>query len=207
MSKELIIQGLTCSYASPEGRVTPLRDLSLRVPAGQVTALLGVSGGGKSTLLNAIAGVHRPDAGHITLGGETLDPKRHSIAYVPQGYGLLRHKRVGENILLPQTLGRAVVEPEEQVHIIHTLGLDELLQRFPEELSGGQRQRVALARAFVMQADLLLMDEPFSALDSLTLQESYQLFLTLLERRRPTTLIVTHNPHEAERLAQHIVRL
>lgn len=207
MSQELIIQGLTCSYASPEGRVTPFSDLSLRVEAGQVTALLGVSGGGKSTLLNAIAGVHRPDAGRITLGGEVLDPRRHAIAYVPQGYGLLRHKRVGENILLPQTLGKPVVETQEQAHIIRTLGLQDLLRRFPEELSGGQRQRVALARAFVMKADVLLMDEPFSALDALTLEESYQLFLALLERRRPTTLLVTHNPHEAERLASHIIRL
>ncbi|KGN71364.1 ABC transporter ATP-binding protein [Porphyromonas sp. COT-239 OH1446] len=197
----LHIENLSLNYELRGRGIIVLEHVHLSVPEREICALIGPSGGGKSSLLNAIAGVHPRYTGEIRLSGERLSPRKHHIALVPQHYGLMPWKRVSENILLPAALSHEAVDPSTLDEIIHCLHLEDLLQRYPSELSGGQRQRVALARAFAMRADLLLMDEPFSALDVLTAERSRALFLQLWERYPRTTLFVTHSPDEAATLA------
>ena len=197
----LEINSLSLDYTSGKQITPALRDISFSLEQGLICALTGPSGGGKSSLLNVLSGVIQPTSGSITLAGEPINPKRHQIALVPQSYGLLPWKTAYENILLPETLGRRSVSRETRLEIIESLGLQDLLQRYPHELSGGQCQRVALARAFGMQPDLLLLDEPFSALDVVTCERSRQLFLDLWQRYPTTTLLVTHNPAEATALS------
>lgn len=127
------------------------------------------------------------------------------IGYVPQQYGLLEWKTIKDNIFLPLALKGESVDKNETNDILESLEIADLLKYYPKELSGGQKQRVALARALVSHPDLLLMDEPFSALDAFTSQTSQKLFLKLWTKYKVTTLFITHNIHEAVALGQHIL--
>lgn len=178
----LQIRNLSLSYGSGDVLTPALDDINLSLEQGQICALVGPSGGGKSTLLNVLAGVIKADRGEALLDGLPLPSKEREIALVPQHYGLMPWKSVAENIRLPQVLGRRSVSEAELETIIASLGLTPLLNRYPHQLSGGQRQRVALARAFGMKPDLLLLDEPFSALDVVRAERSYQLFTSLWKR-------------------------
>ncbi|NDW09569.1 ABC transporter ATP-binding protein [Dysgonomonas sp. 520] len=191
------IQNLTVKYAQK----TVLKDFSLDMNRGEIYALIGPSGSGKSTLLKALCGILKGESGRIIYNsGEDL-----SIGYVPQLYGLLDWKNVKDNIYLPLKLKDREKNEKEISDILHSLEIEDILNRYPKELSGGQRQRVALARAFILQPDLLLMDEPFSALDAFTSQVSQKLFLKLWSRYKVTTLFITHNIQEAVNLGQHIL--
>lgn len=203
----LNVSDLSLDYRADQDITPALRDISFSLEQGLICALTGPSGGGKSSLLNVLAGVLTPQAGKIQLAHQTLSPKRQQIALVPQSYGLLPWKTVLENILLPQRLGRRSVSLDVRREIIESLDLEPLLMRYPHELSGGQCQRVALARAFGMKPDLLLLDEPFSALDVVTSERSRQLFLELWRRFPTTTILVTHNPQEAVLLAERVLVL
>lgn len=207
MNEGLIISDLSLSYRSAKETTSVLRGVSLEIPRGHIYAILGPSGGGKSSLLNAVAGVNTDYTGQILFGSQPLSSRTHSIALVPQHYGLMPWKSVQDNILLPLSLGKECVTEDILRDILSRLHLEELLHRYPHELSGGQRQRVALARAFAMKADLLLMDEPFSALDVLTAEQGRNLFLELWELYPITTLLVTHSPAEAKALAHRSVLL
>ena len=173
----------------------------------EIVTITGPSGSGKSTLLHCLSGIVTPTSGHLFLDDLPISPRTHQIALVPQQYGLFPWKRVASNIFLPSALGKRSVSPELQQEILETLGLLDLLDRYPHQLSGGQRQRVALARAFIMQPDLLLLDEAFSALDVATAERSRQLFLELWARYPVPTLCVTHSPEEATTLAQRTLLL
>lgn len=173
----------------------------------EIVTITGPSGSGKSTLLHCLSGIVTPTSGHLLLDDLPISPRTHQIALVPQQYGLFPWKRVASNIFLPAALGKRSVSPELQQEILKTLGLLDLLDRYPQQLSGGQRQRVALARAFIMQPDLLLLDEAFSALDVATAERSRQLFLELWARYPVPTLCVTHSPEEATTLAQRTLLL
>ena len=173
----------------------------------EIVTITGPSGSGKSTLLHCLSGIVTQTSGHLLLDDLPISPRTHQIALVPQQYGLFPWKRVASNILLPAALGKRSVSPELQQEILKTLGLLDLLDRYPHQLSGGQRQRVALARAFIMQPDLLLLDEAFSALDVATAERSRQLFLELWARYPVPTLCVTHSPEEATTLAQRTLLL
>ena len=173
----------------------------------EIVTITGPSGSGKSTLLHCLSGIVTPTSGLLLLDDLPISPRTHQIALVPQQYGLFPWKRVASNIFLPSALGKRSVSPELQQEILETLGLLDLLDRYPHQLSGGQRQRVALARAFIMQPDLLLLDEAFSALDVATAERSRQLFLELWARYPVPTLCVTHSPEEATTLAQRILLL
>lgn len=173
----------------------------------EIVTITGPSGSGKSTLLHCLSGIVTPTSGQLLLDDLPISPRTHQIALVPQQYGLFPWKRVASNIFLPAALGKRSVLPELQQEILETLGLLDLLDRYPHQLSGGQRQRVALARAFIMQPDLLLLDEAFSALDVATAERSRQLFLELWARYPVPTLCVTHSPEEATTLAQRTLLL
>ncbi len=202
----LSIRDLSLTYVSDAGEVSALSNLSLSVEAGAIYALCGPSGGGKSSLLGAIAGI-LPYEGEVLLGGERPSPREHHIALVPQSYGLLPWMTARDNIALPRRLGKPMMPEAETLAVAQTLGIADLLDKYPHQLSGGQCQRVALARAFGTKPDLLLLDEPFSALDVATAERSRELFLSLWKQYPTTTLIVTHSPHEAASLASRTIVL
>lgn len=201
----LSVRHLSVRYVSSEMSTQALNDLSLEVAQGAICTISGPSGGGKSTLINAVGGLITDYTGELLLDGIRPDPTKHQLALVPQSYGLLPWLTVQDNIQLPQALGKRCVPPSQLRAIIEELALNTLLKRYPHELSGGQRQRVALARAFGMQPDVLLMDEPFSALDVVTAERSRALFLHLWEQYPVTTLLVTHSPTEAAELGTQAI--
>lgn len=203
----LSIRSLCLSYQQGK-KITPALDqINLELEQGDICALVGPSGGGKSSLLGVLSGSLKPTSGEVLLGGKPLDSKEMQIALVPQSYGLLPWKTLGDNIRLPRALGRRSLGDAELADIISSLGIEALLHRYPHEVSGGQRQRAALARAFGMQPDLLLLDEPFSALDIVRAEQSQKLFLDLWQRYPCTTLLVSHKTSEALELGTRIAIL
>jgi ABC-type Fe3+/spermidine/putrescine transport system ATPase subunit len=182
---------------------------SLQISRGEIVALLGASGCGKTTLLNLIAGFERPDFGTISVRGKIINdipPHRRNIAMVFQHYAMFPHLTVAENIAygLQARRMRAADSPSRVSEMVELLQLGGLESRYPAQLSGGQRQRVAVARALAIRPDMLLLDEAFSALDR-NLRESMQLELSLLLRRLSvTTVLVTHDQREAFVLADRI---
>ena len=195
-----------------------LREISLRVAPGEIVALLGRSGSGKTTLLRTVNRMVSPVEGSILVGGEDVahvDPiaLRRSIGYVVQEAGLFPHRTVAENVALPLELageprGPARRNPRVR-EALKRVGLtfDEFAARFPRELSGGQRQRVGVARALVTAPGVLLMDEPFGALDPMTRGEMQSMLRPLLRQAGTTCLVVTHDLDEALFLADRVVLL
>ncbi len=205
----LEVNGLTVRYVGGTEPVEALGPLDLMVDAGEICAVIGPSGCGKSTLLHVLAGALRGDAGQALLGGVPVDPVAQAIGLVPQSFGLLPWKTVRQNCLLPARIRRQPLgEASERLgEIAARLSIDNLMDRYPGELSGGQRQRAAVARAFAMAPALLLLDEPFSALDELTREEAQRLFRELWRQRPTTTVFVTHSIEEAVFVAGRIVVL
>ena len=186
-------------------RVSLFEDLSMHFSAGSWTTILGQTGIGKSSILRALADLAPLDAGSITTG-DTV-PLAGRIAYMTQNAGLLPWCSVIENVLLGPTLrGKVTATHREQTHaLLAQVGLDHAQQQKPHTLSGGMKQRVALVRTLLEDRPVILMDEPFSALDVATKMHLYQLTRTLLAQR--TVIHITHDPMEALRLADHIMVL
>jgi len=203
------------SYTLAGGRVI-LRDISLQLEAGTTTALLGRSGSGKTTLLRMVNGLVEQSAGDVlvaekkTQGGDAVALRR-SIGYVIQETGLFPHMTVERNAGMALELaGRSKKETAARVReVLELAGLDyeEFRARYPWQLSGGQRQRVGLARALGTDPTVLLMDEPFGALDPLTRAEMQTMLKDLLKRVGKTVLLVTHDLDEALYLASRVVFL
>jgi putative spermidine/putrescine transport system ATP-binding protein len=201
----LIAKGLSKHY----GPVTALSGINLTVEKGEFVTLLGPSGSGKTTLLMAIAGFTRLDQGTIALAGRDItmvEPEDRDFGFVFQGYALFPHMTVAENIAFPLRVrkwdaGRVAARVGEMLGLV---GLDELAKRKPRELSGGQQQRVAIARALAFGPEILLLDEPLSALDR-TLREAMQRELKRLHRQTGVTfLYVTHDQEEAIAMSDRI---
>ncbi|CAN5461175.1 N/A [soil metagenome] len=193
-----------------------LREISLELEAGKTTALLGRSGSGKTTLLRMVNGLVVPSSGEVRVGGKvvgagSLIELRRGIGYVIQETGLFPHMTVERNAGLAMELaGRATPEIAKRAEeVLGLAGLDfaELRGRYPWQLSGGQRQRVGLARALAMDPEVLLMDEPFGALDPMTRAEMQTMLRDLLERVNKTVLLVTHDLDEALYLADRVIFL
>lgn len=190
------------------GKTRVLKDISFSIEQGRTLTVVGPSGCGKSTLLNVLGGIIKNYQGEILMGETPLRNAELTFGYVPQNLGLLAWKKVKDNILLPFKINKDLKIDQNEVNDVLTkLELTDLLDRYPSQLSGGQRQRVALARVFISHPDILLMDEPFSALDSLTADTSRELFLDLWRKYRPTTIFTTHNLSEAVKLGEHILLL
>jgi osmoprotectant transport system ATP-binding protein len=201
------------SYTLAGGRVL-LRDISLQLETGTTTALLGRSGSGKTTLLRMINGLVTPTSGEVRVGGKAtrdydLVALRRSIGYVIQETGLFPHMTVERNAGMALELaGYSAGEKNARVgQVLELAGLDfeEYRRRYPWQLSGGQRQRVGLARALATDPQVLLMDEPFGALDPLTRAEMQTMLLGLLERVKKTVVLVTHDLEEALYLASRVI--
>jgi osmoprotectant transport system ATP-binding protein len=203
------------SYTLPTGHVL-LRDISLKLHACTTTALLGRSGSGKTTLLRMVNGLVRPSAGQVLLDGAEIGSSdlvvlRRGIGYVIQETGLFPHMTVQRNAGLALELaGRSKTEIASRVgEVLKLVDLDgaEYGGRYPWQLSGGQRQRVGLARALASDPAVLLMDEPFGALDPLTRSEMQTMLKGLLKKVGKTVLLVTHDLDEALYLADRVVLL
>jgi ABC-type nitrate/sulfonate/bicarbonate transport system ATPase subunit len=203
------IKNLTAKYQSEHEVYTALEHISLEIPTGGTCAVIGPSGCGKSTLLKVMAGIIQEYEGDVRIDGRPVKPAEQKIGFIPQNYGLLPWKNVDDNICLGVKIkdSAAKVNRSKLQKIMVQLGLEGLGQRYPGELSGGQQQRVSLARAFFLQPDVLLMDEPFSALDAITREEMQDVFLLLWQKYEVSTIIVTHYVEEAIYLGQKIVIL
>ena len=202
----------TYTVGSGESRNLVLDHISLSLKSGEIVALLGRSGCGKSTLLRIIAGLQRPTDGKVSIAGETVDRPAKDVAMVFQSFALFPWLNVLDNVEIgPRANGVPLEETRQRaLKAIDTIGLDGFESAYPKELSGGMRQRVGFARALVMQPKIMLMDEPFSALDVLTAETLRTDLLELWhEGRIPTKaiLMVTHNIEEAVLMADRIVVL
>ena len=194
------------------GSFTALDQVSVSIPEGSLTALLGPSGSGKSTLLRVIAGLEQPESGQVLIGNEdvTKTPARaRGVGMVFQHYAAFKHMTVWDNVAFGLTIRkRPKVEVSDRVHeLLELVQLEGLAKRYPSQLSGGQRQRMALARALAVEPSVLLLDEPFGALDARVRKELRAWLRRLHDEVHVTTIIVTHDQEEAMEVAGQIVVL
>lgn len=187
----------SCS-AGYEGK-SVLRDVSLSVPAGKTGCIIGPSGCGKTTLLMLAAGLKRADAGQVLLDGQPVAPGDDRAGLILQHYGLFPWFTVADNVALGLRVRRVGLRARREAvaRQLSRLGLEECAARYPNELSGGQQQRVAIARSMALAPRLLLMDEPFSALDAMSRESLQDILLEMLEDRGIIALLVTHSIEEA----------
>jgi len=198
------------------GETPALHGVSLDIKAGELVALLGPSGSGKTTLLRILAGLDFPTAGRVTFGGEdalSLTVQQRNVGFVFQNYALFRHMRVFDNIAFGLDVRPRGRRPDKAdigarvMELLKLVQLDGLDRRFPSQLSGGQRQRVALARALAIEPRILLLDEPFGALDAKVRRELRRWLREIHDQTGHTTVFVTHDQEEAIELADRIVVL
>jgi sulfate transport system ATP-binding protein len=199
----------TNAIAKRFGDFTALQDVTLEVPEGSLTALLGPSGSGKSTLLRIIAGLETPDAGTVMIDGADVSqvaPQKRGIGFVFQHYAAFTHMTVRENVAFGLRI-RKRPRPEIQARVdelLDLVGLTKWSEQRPSQLSGGQRQRMALARALAVEPQVLLLDEPFGALDATVRADLRTWLRRLHDEQRVTTVLVTHDQEEAMEVADRI---
>jgi sulfate transport system ATP-binding protein len=191
------------------GDFAALEDVNLEVPSGSLTALLGPSGSGKSTLLRVIAGLETPDSGRVEISGEDatdVPVRKRGVGFVFQHYAAFKHMTVRDNIAFGLSIRkRPKAEIRERVEqLLALVQLNGLADRYPSQLSGGQRQRMALARALAVEPKVLLLDEPFGALDARVRKELRTWLRRLHEEVHQTTVLVTHDQEEAMEVADRI---
>ena len=193
------------------GDFVALEDVNVSIPTGQLTALLGPSGGGKSTLLRIIAGLDAADSGTISIEGTNatkLPPQKRNVGFVFQHYAVFKHMTVAKNVAFgleirkKKSKAEIVERVDELLKLVH---LSQFAHRLPSQLSGGQRQRMALARALAVEPTVLLLDEPFGALDAKVRKELREWLRRLHDEVNVTTVFVTHDQEEALEVADEIV--
>ena len=186
-----------------------LDDISIELRRGELVCLLGVSGGGKTTLFNVISGLLRPDAGRVLLDGRDITGQPGSISYMLQKDLLLPYRTIEDNVALPLVLrGVKKQAAREQVSpMFRQFGLEGTQKKYPAQLSGGMRQRAALLRTYLFSQDVALLDEPFSALDTLPKSAIHRWFLGVMEQIHLSTLFITHDIDEAILLSDRIYLL
>ena len=186
-----------------------LEDVSLELNRGELVCLLGVSGGGKTTLFNIISGLLTPDAGQVLLDGRDITGRPGSISYMLQKDLLLPYRTILDNAALPLILkgtGKHQARAEA-AKLLPQFGLEGTGHKYPAQLSGGMRQRAALLRTYLFSQDVALLDEPFSALDTITKSTIHRWYLDVMERIRLSTLFITHDIDEAILLSDRIYLL
>jgi sulfate transport system ATP-binding protein len=204
------VRGITKTF----GDFTALKDITLQVPGGELVALLGPSGSGKTTLLRVIAGLEAPDCGQVLFEGQDTTQssvRERGVGFVFQHYALFRHMTVFQNVAFglrvrPRRTRPSKAEISERVQrLLALVQIERMADRLPSELSGGQRQRVALARALAVEPKVLLLDEPFGALDARVRQELRRWLRRLHDEIHVTSLFVTHDQEEALEVADQVV--
>lgn len=208
MSNAITVRGANKRY----GDFVALDNVDFAVPSGSLTALLGPSGSGKSTLLRAIAGLDHPDSGTVTINGVDVTgvpPQRRGIGFVFQHYAAFKHMTVRDNVAFGLKIRkRPKAEIKEKVdNLLEVVGLSGFQTRYPNQLSGGQRQRMALARALAVDPQVLLLDEPFGALDAKVREDLRAWLRRLHDEVHVTTVLVTHDQAEALDVADRIAVL
>jgi sulfate transport system ATP-binding protein len=203
--------GITVENATKRfGDFVALDDVSIEVPDGSLTALLGPSGSGKSTLLRVIAGLEEPDSGRVVISDQDMTHvpvQDRNVGFCFQHYAAFKHMTVGNNVAFGLSIRkRPKDEINARVHeLLQLVQLEGLIDRYPSQLSGGQRQRMALARALAVEPKVLLLDEPFGALDARVRTELRQWLRRLHDEVHVTTIFVTHDQEEAMDVAEQIV--
>ncbi len=206
---------LVKTYGEGDTTVHALRGVNLTVDKGEFVAIVGTSGSGKSTLLHMLGGLDNPTSGTVTIDGKQLGNmkdeertifRRRKIGFIFQSFNLVPVLSVYENIVLPVELDGGKVDASYVEEIIHTLGLDEKVNAYPNQLSGGQQQRVAIARALAAAPAIILADEPTGNLDSKTSQDVLGLLKVIGERFGQTIVMITHN-EEIAQMADRIIRI
>lgn len=201
----IAVKDLSVKYQRKNEETLALDKVNINIAQGDIYTFIGPSGCGKSTFLYVLSGILKDYKGTVLIDGQSIDPGSQRIGLILQNYGLLPWKTVYQNAMLGVKIkkGRQGLD-EYSSYILQQLGIDNLLDRYPKELSGGQQQRVAIARAFILKPDLLLMDEPFSALDAISREEMQELFLKTWKENNVTTIFITHSVDEALYLGSKI---
>ncbi len=196
-------------YATRQKPLSAIEDVSFEVAEGEFLCIVGPSGCGKTTLLRLLAGLELPDRGQVCLHGQRVEGPRQEIGFVFQKANLMPWRTVLDNVLLPLQIDHlAPAEAERRAsHALELVGLTEFAANFPRELSGGMEQRVAIARALAHEPEILLLDEPFGALDALTRERLNQELLRVWRISRKTVVMVTHDIREAVFLADRVLVL
>lgn len=202
---ELIVTDVTLSY---ENRHV-IEDISIELHENELVCLLGASGGGKTTLFNVISGLYTPDMGNVTLNGEDITGHPGHISYMLQKDLLLPYRTIEDNVALPLLLkGEKKRSAREKVNVyFEEFGLQDTQKKYPHQLSGGMRQRAALLRTYMFSRDVALLDEPFSALDTLTKSDMHRWYLDVMDKIQLSTLFITHDIDEAILLSDRIYLL
>jgi NitT/TauT family transport system ATP-binding protein len=205
----LVVENLGMEYQQSNGRLSVLDRLSFQVAEGEFLCLVGPSGYGKTTLLRLLAGLDQPKTGRIRLGGEEVDRPRRNVGIVFQKPTLMAWRTVEANVSLPlEVNGLSREEARQRARsLLDLVGLSGFEEAHPAQLSGGMSQRVALARALVHDPQLLLLDEPFGALDALTREKMGRELLRIWRAQRKTVVMVTHSVPEAVFLADRVLVL
>ena len=208
MSELIRVEAVTKRYASSSGPIDALREVSLSVGAGEFCTIIGPSGCGKSTLLGMLGGLVAPDAGRIVVDGRPVDaPDPRRVATVFQDPGLFPWRTTLDNVAFGLELQGVPTARRRQTarDLLGPLGLRDFAEKYPRELSGGMRQRVAIGRALAIDTPIVLMDEPFGALDEQTRVLMGEWLLDIWRRMRKTVVFVTHSLHEALALSTRVV--
>lgn len=183
-----------------------IKNISFSLKKGEIISFLGKSGVGKTTLFNILAGFEKADDGKIFLQGEDITNKKKNISYMTQKHLLLPYLNVLDNVCLSFKINGVdkKISYEKAIPILEKFGLSKHIKKYPNELSGGMKQRVAFIRAYLKQSDLMLFDEPFSALDSITKESIYEWFKEMVKYNQKTTIFITHDINEAIYLSDKI---
>lgn len=186
-----------------------IEDISVTLHQGEIVSLLGVSGGGKTTLFNIISGLMHPDCGNVYLNGENITGKSGKISYMMQKDLLLPYRTVIDNVALPLLMKgeKKKTARETASALFEEFGLDGTQKKYPAQLSGGMKQRAALLRTYLFSQDIALLDEPFSALDTITKSSVHRWYLDVMEKIKLSTFFITHDIDEAILLSDRIYLL
>lgn len=207
LQKQLIIQNVYKAFNKGDQQVTVLEDINLQIKKGEFVSLLGPSGCGKSTLLKMIGGLLEQTSGHLSIGGEAIKGPKRNIGFMFQKAVLLPWRTVEQNMILPVEIakGDILAAKKRIAELLELVGLKGYEHYFTKELSGGMQQRISLARTLMNDPDILLLDEPFGALDEFTRETLNFSLMDIAEKNGKTVILVTHNIGEAVLMSDRVV--